>query len=64
MFRPDVCNSCHDLLLMVMNLSNIAILNIHGIDSRCIISGISKSEAINLKYNIDLSEKKPEHHKI
>ena len=31
-----------------MNLSDIAILAIKGSDYRCIISGISKSEAINL----------------
>ena len=40
-----------------MNLTDVAILNIHGIDYRCIINGISKSEAINLIKNIDLSEK-------
>ena len=27
-FQPNVCNRCHDLLMMSMNLSNIAILNI------------------------------------
>ena len=31
-----------------MNISDIAILNIEGTDYRFIISGISKSEAINL----------------
>ena len=45
-----------------MNLSDIAILSIKGADYRCIISGISKSEAINLKQNIDLTEK-AEHYK-
>ena len=30
-----------------MNLSAIAILSIKGADYRCIISGISKNEAIN-----------------
>ena len=46
-----------------MNLSNIAILNIRGSDYHCIISGIRKSEAINLMQNTDLTEKK-EHYKI
>ena len=46
--QPNVCNRCHDLLIMSMNLSNIAILNIKGSDYCCIISGISKNEAINL----------------
>ena len=46
--QPNVCNRCHDLLMMSMNLSDIAILNIKGSDYCCIISGISKSEAITL----------------
>ena len=53
--QPDVCNGCRDVLMMSMNLSNIAILNIKGADYCCIISGISKSEAINLMENIDLT---------
>ena len=40
-----------------MNLSNIVILNIKGANYCCIISGISKNEAINLMQNIDLTEK-------
>ena len=43
---------------MSMNLSDIAISNIEDSDYRCIISGISKSEAINLMQNIDLNEKR------
>ena len=31
--------------MMSMNLSDIAILNIHGVDYRCIIKGVRKSEA-------------------
>ena len=30
-----------------MKLNDITALNIHGVDYRCIVSGISKSEAIN-----------------
>ena len=44
--------------MMSMSLSNIAISNIESVDYRCIISGISKSEAINLMQNIDLNEKR------
>ena len=61
-FQPSVCNGYHDLLMMSLNLSNIAILNIKGADYRCIISAASKSEAINLMKNNDLT-KKAEHHK-
>ena len=56
-FQPNVCNKCHDLLMMSMNLIDIIILNIKIIDYFCSISGISKSEAINVTQNIDLTEK-------
>ena len=39
-----------------MNLSNITILKIKNADYRCIISEISKSEAIKLLKNIDLTK--------
>ena len=55
--QPNVCNRCHDLLMMSIDLSDIAILNIKDADYRYIISGISKSEAINFMENIDLTEK-------
>ena len=38
-----------------MNFSNVYILKIENADYYCIISGISKSEAINLTQNIDLT---------
>ena len=40
-----------------MNLSDIAILNIKGSEYHCIISLISKNEAINLMQNADLNKK-------
>ena len=43
--------------MMSMNLSDIAILNIKGSDYHCIISLISKNEAISLMQNVDLTEK-------
>ena len=46
-FQPDVCNGCHDLWMMSMNLSNIDILYIKGDDYHCIIKEISKIEAIH-----------------
>ena len=56
-FQPDVCNRCHDVLMMSISLRNICILNIHGADYRCIISATSKSEAVNLLQNVDSSGK-------
>ena len=48
--------------MMSFNLSHVAILNIKGSDYRCIISLISKNEAINLMHYVDLTEK-AEHYK-
>ena len=42
---------------MSMNLSDIYILNIKNVNYCFIINGISKSEAIKLLQNIDLTEK-------
>ena len=41
----------------ILNLSDIAILNIKGSDYCCVISLISKNEAINLLQNADFTEK-------
>ena len=56
-FQPAVCNWFHDVLMMPMSLTNIDILDIYSVDYRCIIARISKSEAMNLLKNADLSEK-------
>ena len=56
-FQPNAFNRCHDLLMMPINLSNIAILNIKDSDYCCIISLISKNEVIKLLQNADLTEK-------
>ena len=55
-------NRCHDLLMMSINLIDIAVLNIKGSDYHCIISLISKNKAIKLMENADLT-KKVEHYK-
>ena len=46
-----------------MNLSDIAILNIKAPDYWCIVSGISKNEAIS-QYKIPIWPQKVEHYKI
>ena len=38
----NVCNRCHDLLMMSVNLIDTTFLNIKGSDYRCIISLINK----------------------
>ena len=56
-FQSYLCDGCHNISVMSMNPSNIAILNIRGVDYCCIINGISKNEAVNLLQNADLNEK-------
>ena len=55
-FQTYICNDCQDLLMMSRSLDD-AISDINDIDYRCIISRISKSEAVNLLRNANLSEK-------
>ena len=43
--------------MMCINYNNIAILHIKGAGYCCIISRISKNEAINLIQDIDLTKK-------
>ena len=45
---PDcLCNGCHDLTMLCLNVSNIAIITVKNDNYCCIIYNISKSEAIN-----------------
>ena len=55
--EPIVSNGCNDLLMISMNLNDVAIWNSKSNNHCCIISGISKSEAINPMPNIDLTKK-------
>ena len=61
-FQPNVCNNCHDLLMMSVHFSGIAILNIKGSDYRYIISLISKMSLYNY-YKMLIWLKKMEHYK-
>ena len=49
--QNSVCNSCHDLTMLCFNISNIAIIAVKGVDYRCIILDISKSEVGTKIYN-------------
>ena len=48
-FQAPICNRCRSLLMMSVNL-----LKIKNANYRCIITGISKSQAINFMQSIDL----------
>ena len=56
-FQDSVVNSCHDLTMLSVNISDIAIITIKDVDYCCIIHNISKSEAINLLKNSVLDDR-------
>ena len=55
-FRDFVCNACHDLTMLSVNIRDIAIITIKNVDYRCFIHNISKSGAINLLENSVLED--------
>ena len=56
-FEPHVCEKCHDVLMTPYELKNIAILNVKGVDFRCILWDISRDEAGNRLNNSALEDK-------
>ena len=50
-FQDYICNGCHDLIMLSVNISGIAIFTVKNADYGCIIHNISKSEAIDLLKN-------------
>ena len=55
-FQDYVCNGCHDLKILCLNISDITIITVKNVDYRCIIHNISKPEAINLLKNSVLED--------
>ena len=51
-----VCNGCNDLLILRVNISNIGIISVEGVDYCCIIYYNSKSDTINLLENSVLND--------
>ena len=47
-FQDSVCNDCHNLPMLNLNIRNIVIITVRNIDYRCTINSNSKSEEINL----------------
>ena len=46
-FQGYLCNGCHDLTMLSVNMSDIAIITIKNVDYRFIIHDITKSETIH-----------------
>ena len=55
--EPHVCNKCHDISMMAYELENIAIRNVKGVDYRCLLWNITKTDAINRLNNSKLDDK-------
>ena len=56
-YEPYVCNGCHDLLMMIYDLKDFTILNIKGVDYRCYVFNMSRSDANTLLNNSVLDNK-------
>ena len=52
-FKNYVCNGCHDLTILCLNISGITIITVKNVDYHCIIHN-SISEAISLLKGIVL----------
>ena len=50
-FEPHVCNKCHDVLMTVYGLKNIAILNVKGVDFGCIYGVLGVLVEMNNRLN-------------
>ena len=55
-FQDHVRNDCHDLTMLCLNISNIAIITVKNVDYCCIMYNINKSEAIHLLENYVLED--------
>ena len=56
-FKDSICNGCHDLPILNVNISDVAVITVKNVDYHCIIHNISKSEAINLLKNSVLEDR-------
>ena len=56
-FEQHVCNKCQDIFMTTYELKGFAILNVKGVDFRCILWGISRDEAVNRLNNSVLEDK-------
>ena len=45
-FEQHVCNKCQDIFMTTYELKGFAILNVKGVDFRCILWGISRDDLL------------------
>ena len=51
-----VCNGCHDLKILCLNISDIATITVKNVDCHCILHDHNKSQAITLLENYVLED--------
>ena len=51
-----ICNGCHNLSMLCLNISDIANITVKSVDYRCIMYNITKSEATYLLENSVLED--------
>ena len=56
-FQDSVLNGCHYLTMLCLNVSDTAIITVKGVNYRCIVHDISKSEAIHRLENPVLDDR-------
>ena len=56
-FETHVGNGCHDILMMVCELKHVGIMNVNGVDYRCVLWRVTKNEASNILGNSKLNDK-------
>ena len=56
-FDPYVCGKCHDTFIMGYELENIAMLNVKGVDYKCVLWNMTKNDGINSLNNSKLDDK-------
>ena len=55
-YQDSVCDGCHDLLMLCVNLRDISIVADAEVDYRCIIPDVRKSEAVHFLENFLLDQ--------
>ena len=53
-YEPAICDGCNDISMMAYKSEIIAILNINGVNYRCVTWGMTKSDAIRRLNNCEL----------
>ena len=57
-YEPHLCNGCHDLMQKAMSFNDVAIVSIKGSDYRIHFWYMSKDDAISIRRNSNLIDKK------